>query len=220
MVQSPPPIPLAMAIDQEKATPYPIDDLPPSNSNRTSHDSTFRHALNLLTRVESRGIQRVTPSESTVTLSWRSYLQTFVLWVSINLAAVNITLGMLAPTVFGLGFTDAAVCAVVGSAIGSACVAYVGTWGPRSGCRTMVRVSGVSLRNGVAREDSLRKLTFPAEKNHELQIQSADSCIDLRKIYHGVVAREISCTTKPHRPVRVCSHRLRCRRADLVCSLA
>lgn len=61
-----------------------------------------------------------------------------MLWVSINLAAVNITLGMLAPTVFGLGFTDAALCAVGGSAIGSVAVAYVATWGPRSGCRTMV----------------------------------------------------------------------------------
>ena len=78
------------------------------------------------------------PSESSVTVTWRSYLQAFVLWVSINLAAVNITLGMLAPTVFGLGFTDAAWCAVGGSVIGSAAVAYIATWGPKSGCRTMV----------------------------------------------------------------------------------
>lgn len=88
--------------------------------------------------LETRGIQRVLPTE-THPLTWRSYLQVFVLWVSINLAAVNITLGMLAPTVFGLGFLDASLCAVFGSALGSCAVAYVATWGPKSGCRTMVR---------------------------------------------------------------------------------
>ena len=127
-----------MDTDTEKAIspsghPTATDPPPPDPSN-----TSFLENLALLTRLETRGIERVLPSESTVILSWRSYLQAFVLWVSINLAAVNITLGMLAPTVFGLGFTDAAWCAVGGSVIGSAAVAYVATWGPRSGCRTMV----------------------------------------------------------------------------------
>ncbi|MCJ1398628.1 hypothetical protein MMC11_001828 [Xylographa trunciseda] len=127
-----------MAPDTEKAIPLserPTATDPPSTDPAAT---SFLGNLALLTRLETRGIQRVLPAESTVTLSWRSYLQAFVLWVSINLAAVNITLGMLAPTVFGLGFTDAAWCAVGGSVIGSAAVAYVATWGPRSGCRTMI----------------------------------------------------------------------------------
>ncbi|MCJ1246886.1 hypothetical protein MMC30_004097 [Trapelia coarctata] len=122
--------------DPEKAfsTADPIAPLDPASPPRKF---LLRH-LTLILRLETRGIQRVLPSEANVRLTWRAYLQAFVLWVSINLAAVNITLGMLAPTVFGLGLTDAALCAVGGSAIGSVAVAYVATWGPRSGCRTMI----------------------------------------------------------------------------------
>ncbi|MCJ1415435.1 hypothetical protein MMC32_001767 [Xylographa parallela] len=127
-----------MEPDTEKAISFSgqptASDPPPSDPPTTS----FLENLALLTRLETRGIERVLPSESSVTVTWRSYLQAFVLWVSINLAAVNITLGMLAPTVFGLGFTDAAWCAVGGSVIGSAAVAYIATWGPKSGCRTMI----------------------------------------------------------------------------------
>jgi hypothetical protein len=129
------PGPRATTLDTEKGFATPSQ---PAEGNSDSQSPTLLEKLALLTRLETRGIQRVRPDESTVTLSWRSYLQPFVLWVSINLAAVNITLGMLGPTVFGLGFTDASLCAVGGSAIGSAAVAYVATWGPRSGCRTMV----------------------------------------------------------------------------------
>ena len=87
--------------------------------------------------VEARGIQRVT-AEERHPLSWKSYVQTLCLWMSINTAAVNITLGMLAPTVYGLSFKDAALCAVFGALLGSVAVAYIATWGPISGNRTMV----------------------------------------------------------------------------------
>ena len=87
--------------------------------------------------LEERGVKRVEPHE-TNPLSWKSYLQAFSLWVSINLAAVNVTLGMLGPTVYLLSFKDAAFCAVFGSLLGSCPVAYIATWGPVSGNRTMV----------------------------------------------------------------------------------
>lgn len=87
--------------------------------------------------LEARGIQRVTPQECHP-LTWKSYVQAFCLWMSINLAAVNITLGMLAPTVYELSFKDAAFCAVFGALAGSVPVAYIATWGPISGSRTMV----------------------------------------------------------------------------------
>ena len=45
---------------------------------------------------------------------------------------------MLAPTVYGLGFKDAALCAVFGSLVGSIPVAYIATRGPVSGNRSMV----------------------------------------------------------------------------------
>ena len=87
--------------------------------------------------LEARGIQRVEPYE-THELSWKRYLQVFLLWFSINLAAVNITLGMLATTVYALSFKDAALCAVFGSLTGSLPVAYIATWGPISGNRSLV----------------------------------------------------------------------------------
>ena len=87
--------------------------------------------------LEARGVQRVEPHE-THAQTWKDYVQAFLMWVSVNLAAVNITLGMLAPTVYALSFKDAALCAAFGSLLGSIVVAYVATWGPISGHRTMI----------------------------------------------------------------------------------
>jgi hypothetical protein len=88
--------------------------------------------------LEARGIERVAPDERMKRLSWMSYLQVFLLWVSINLAPNNITLGMLGPAVFGLNFRDSALCAVLGSLVGSVVSAWMATWGPVSGIRTLV----------------------------------------------------------------------------------
>ncbi len=87
--------------------------------------------------LEARGVQRVEPHE-THAQTWKDYIQAFLMWVSVNLAAVNITLGMLAPTVYSLSFKDAALCAAFGSLLGSIVVAYIATWGPVSGTRTMI----------------------------------------------------------------------------------
>ncbi|QIW99472.1 hypothetical protein AMS68_004990 [Peltaster fructicola] len=105
--------------------------------------SSIRRAFRALERtlikynIEARGIQRVLP-EDRQPLNKRGLLQIYLLWFSINLAAVNITLGMLGPAVFSLSFRDASLCAVFGSMLGSLPVAYIATFGPRSGNRTMV----------------------------------------------------------------------------------
>ena len=87
--------------------------------------------------LEARGVQRVEPHE-THTQTWKDCVQAFLMWVSVNLVAINTTLGMLAPTVYGLSFKDASFCAAFGSLLGSTVVAYVATWGPVSGNRTMI----------------------------------------------------------------------------------
>ncbi|KAF1978783.1 purine-cytosine permease FCY21 [Bimuria novae-zelandiae CBS 107.79] len=87
--------------------------------------------------MESRGIQRVEPDECH-NLSQLGYSQIAILWISINLAANNITLGMLGPAVFELGFLDSCLCAVLGMLVGCLAVAYIATFGPRSGNRTMI----------------------------------------------------------------------------------
>lgn len=114
--------------------------LPPPSNFAEKIGRSIRNVEQRLVRynLEARGIQRVEPHE-THDISWRRYLQVFVLWFSINLAAVNVTLGMLAPTVYALSFKDAALCAVFGSLTGSLAVAYIAIWGPLSGNRAMVR---------------------------------------------------------------------------------
>lgn len=87
--------------------------------------------------LEARGIHRVEPSERHSTKDV-GYTQIALFWASINLAANNITLGMLGPVTFSLSFTDCAVTAVTGSIVGSLPVAYFATFGPRSGNRSMV----------------------------------------------------------------------------------
>lgn len=55
--------------------------------------------------LEARGINRVEPSERHNT-DKMGYTQIVLFWTSINLAANNITLGMLGPATYALSFTD------------------------------------------------------------------------------------------------------------------
>lgn len=111
---------------------------PPSSLGATiaRHIKNFEKQL-VEYNLEARGIQRVEVDER-LDLTRKNYAQAFLLWFSINLAANNVTLGMLGPAVYGLSFTDASLCAVFGSVVGSLPVAYIATWGPISGNRTMV----------------------------------------------------------------------------------
>jgi hypothetical protein len=117
---------------------------PPETTNRWNPATrmgsllrAFEHQL-VEYNLEARGIERVAADERMKRLSWVSYLQAFLLWVSINLAANNITLGMLGPAVYGLSFLDSSLCAVFGCFAGSLVAAWMATWGPVSGIRTMV----------------------------------------------------------------------------------
>ncbi|KAI7219041.1 purine-cytosine permease FCY21 [Hortaea werneckii] len=87
--------------------------------------------------LEARGIQRVLPDERH-DMRQLGYIQIAILWFSVNLTANNLTLGMLGPAVYYLSFLDSCLCAVFGAIVGSLPVAYIATFGPRSGNRTMV----------------------------------------------------------------------------------
>jgi NCS1 nucleoside transporter family len=87
--------------------------------------------------LEARGIQRVLPSERH-SLRNLGYSQVGLLWFSVNLAANNITLGMLGPAVYYLSFLDCSLCAMFGMLVGCLPVAYIATFGPKSGNRSMV----------------------------------------------------------------------------------
>jgi len=87
--------------------------------------------------LEARGIERVEPDERQ-DLRLLGYSQVAIMWFSVNLAANNITLGMLGPAVFSLGFVDACLLSVFGALVGCLVVAYIATFGPKSGNRTMI----------------------------------------------------------------------------------
>jgi len=90
-----------------------------------------------LAGLEARGIARVLPEERHAGSMLR-YVQMSLLWFSANVTANNLAVGLLGPLVFGLGFTDSAMCAVFGTIVGSAITAYMSIWGAQSGSRTMV----------------------------------------------------------------------------------
>jgi hypothetical protein len=93
--------------------------------------------LERMTGIEARGIHRVEDHEKT-SKKTLSMLQIVLLWLSINTAAQNITLGSIGQSVYGLGFVDAALCSCLGGVVGSIPAAYTATWGPISGNRTLV----------------------------------------------------------------------------------
>ncbi|KAF8858589.1 hypothetical protein BDZ45DRAFT_673864 [Acephala macrosclerotiorum] len=87
--------------------------------------------------LEQRGIERVTEEERHG-ITGAKYMQMLLLWFSTNITANNIAVGMLGPLSYDLGFTDSALCAAFGALLGSAGAAYMSTFGPESGNRTMV----------------------------------------------------------------------------------
>ncbi|KAN0069549.1 hypothetical protein V8E54_012564 [Elaphomyces granulatus] len=124
-------------VDMEVAqNSSPSDEGLPTTARIDAHMKKFERRL-LEYHLEARGIQRVEENER-IQLTWISYLQVFLLWVSINLVANNIILGMLGPIVYGLSFTDSSLCSVFGAIVGSLAAAWMATWGPISGNRTLV----------------------------------------------------------------------------------
>lgn len=86
---------------------------------------------------EERGVERV-PLHERHALKASDYMQMTLLWFSTNITANNMAVGMLGPLDYSLGFVDAALCATFGALLGAAGVAYMATFGPASGNRTMV----------------------------------------------------------------------------------
>ncbi|KAJ5682261.1 hypothetical protein N7462_005426 [Penicillium macrosclerotiorum] len=87
--------------------------------------------------VETRGMEPVPLNErQPVTAS--TSLHMLLMWFSMALATNNIIVGSMGTLVLGLSFKDAAICAVLGNALGSSTVGYMSTFGPRSGNRTLI----------------------------------------------------------------------------------
>ena len=95
-----------------------------------------------LAGLEARGITRVLPEEKHAA-GIRQYLQMMLLWFSISLFAATIITGSFGRLLFSLGWKDAVCIAIFANGLAAAGAAYVSTFGPESGNRTMVGIVGV-----------------------------------------------------------------------------
>ncbi|CAK7221831.1 Vitamin B6 transporter [Sporothrix curviconia] len=87
---------------------------------------------------EARGIERVPEALRDRQATFADYAQMSVIWFSSNITANNIMVGLLGPLLFGVGLVDAMVLGALGAMLGALGTAYLGTFGPMAGCRTMV----------------------------------------------------------------------------------
>lgn len=133
-------------LDPEKGIRLTDSPKPDSSvvSNESNSESLTRFAkwnarIESLAGLESRGITRVMPSERHEPSTFE-YWQMALQWFSTNVTANNLAVGLLGPLVYKLSFLDSALCSVFGALVGSMGPAYISTWGPRSGHRTMVHI--------------------------------------------------------------------------------
>jgi hypothetical protein len=128
--------------DEEKSIQNaPAIETPSSELSSPSPKNAFERLNTRLAQFEffeSRGIERVPLGERKPKVTSADYMQMAVMWFSVNITANNMAVGMLGPSSYGLGFVDSALCATFGALLGAAGVAYMGTFGPVSGNRTMV----------------------------------------------------------------------------------
>jgi NCS1 nucleoside transporter family len=124
--------------DMEKNAGYEQASSPnPSTDTKDGRASRLLKTLERVAGLESRGIQRVLPSDRH-SMETLGFTQIALVWTSINFTAVVITLGFLGPIVYELPFLDSCLLAVFGAITGILPVAYIATFGPRSGNRTMI----------------------------------------------------------------------------------
>lgn len=87
--------------------------------------------------VESRGIERIKPYERT-TNHRKAVFQVVGLWMAAAGGLSSLSLFILGPLIFELGFKDSLIYGFFGQFVGCFVAAYCSLMGPRSGCRQMV----------------------------------------------------------------------------------
>ncbi|KAL9114630.1 MAG: hypothetical protein Q9227_001308 [Pyrenula ochraceoflavens] len=129
--------PIATEVTQVSASSSTTADTAPTPDLLKGRLGRWNAAVEGLSGLEARGIKRVLPEEKHAGGIHR-YMQIFALWGGMNLAALNITTGLLGPLVFELGWVDS-VCIVIFANGLSACgAAYMATFGPESGNRSLI----------------------------------------------------------------------------------
>jgi NCS1 family nucleobase:cation symporter-1 len=99
----------------------------------TETTSTLSPALPRATSIEPGGIEAI-PAERRHGSPW----QLFATWTAPNLEFATIFVGVIAVAFFGLGFWQAMLALVLGTAAGALTQGILSTWGPREGLAQMV----------------------------------------------------------------------------------
>ncbi|KAJ5765050.1 hypothetical protein N7520_004609 [Penicillium odoratum] len=140
--------------DIEKA-PH-VDNAYESHSNETTFDNvpdnfsdgavpgeTFEYGDSLYAKlqrfagklnVEQRGIERVPENERTDT----SYLNIGSMWFAANMVVSSFAIGVLGPSLYGLGFVDSILVCLFFNLLGVLSVCFFSCFGPAFGLRQMV----------------------------------------------------------------------------------
>jgi NCS1 nucleoside transporter family len=124
-------------VDKEKGSSSSAEGTAPPKGGALATLRRINNAIEGLSGFEARGITRV-PPDGRQPPSLLADLQVAILWFGANISANNMTTGLFGPLIFGLGFKDSVMCALIGGFLGSASTSYMSIWGPQSGNRTMV----------------------------------------------------------------------------------
>ncbi|KAF2105977.1 hypothetical protein BDV96DRAFT_675996 [Lophiotrema nucula] len=106
-------------------------------SNPTNKMQRWANKLDRIAGVEARGIERIPDELRDRQMTVGDYVHMFTIWFSMNCTANQMTLGVLGPVAYGLGFKDSILCCLFGTLFGSLCTGYISTFGPMSGLRTL-----------------------------------------------------------------------------------
>ncbi|KAF9731787.1 Purine-cytosine permease fcyB 4 [Paraphaeosphaeria minitans] len=116
--------------EKEGASVYASGD-----GSRTSSLLSILDVLEKRAGVELRGCQPVPWDKRTVT----QYANIFTLWFSMSCNLLPITTGMVGTLSFGLGLRDASLVILFFTLLSTVPVAYMCTWGPRTGMRQLIQ---------------------------------------------------------------------------------
>ncbi|KIW56029.1 hypothetical protein PV05_04729 [Exophiala xenobiotica] len=124
------------------AAPHDLLDAMEAGTVQAEEEPKILHGWNVklekLLGVEARGIERVEESDRPDKATIGDFVQIILLWFSANLTLNNLAIGLLGPLVFYVGLKDAMLVGTFGTIAGSVGTAYISTFGPLSGNRTLV----------------------------------------------------------------------------------
>ncbi|KAI9659026.1 MAG: hypothetical protein M1821_001986 [Bathelium mastoideum] len=124
----------------EKRTEVVVDDGGAVPGETFEYGDSFYAKMQRLAgrfKIEQRGIERV-PEDERTDDGFRALLNVSTMWLSANMVVSSFAIGVLAKSLFYLGFVDAILVVLFFNLLGILSVCFFSTFGPRFGLRQMV----------------------------------------------------------------------------------